>query len=159
MAPADKKMEIEFTRLEKEFDTRGYSLSLPSDSDYSSKLNLELINSEQWTNHKIIVSLGQLLNNLPIPLYNPKIPLFYEILADDRFARGIFQLSGDAIRISLEYSRRAAGLGTSYAYEVRNELFRDKAINPADYTPDNFFKHYYVAIMKNESTKWAIRLR
>ncbi|XP_026420709.1 uncharacterized protein LOC113316776 [Papaver somniferum] len=85
--------------------------------------------------------------------------MFYEILADARFVRRIFQLSGDAIRIAYDYSRRAAGLGTSYTYEVRKESHRDKVIDSSEYTLDNFFNNYYVAIMKSNLTKWAVRLR
>ncbi|RZC84665.1 hypothetical protein C5167_047449 [Papaver somniferum] len=158
MAPAGKKMEIEFNRLKTEFNQRGYELSLPPSYNFASKLNLDLIKSDQWNNRKIIVALGQ-LQFLPIPLYNPEIPLFYRILADDRFARGIFQLIGDAIRIPLEYARRAVGLGNSYPDEVRKEDHRDKIIDPAEYTLDNFFNNYYVVVMKSNVTKWAVRIR
>ncbi|XP_026395893.1 F-box/LRR-repeat protein At4g14103-like [Papaver somniferum] len=120
--------------------------------------NLESLVIHQWSNQRVIVSLGK-LQILPIPLHNPEIPLFYKILADERFAWGIFQLSGDAIRIALEYSRRADGLESSYSYEVRDKLYRDKVIDFTEYTLDNFFNHYYVGLMKSNSTKWAVRLR
>ncbi|RZC86195.1 hypothetical protein C5167_007384 [Papaver somniferum] len=68
-------------------------------------------------------------------------------------------LGGDAIIISLEYSRREAGLESSYPYEVRKESHRDKVIDSTEYTLDNFFKNYYVAIMKSNLTKWAVLLR
>ncbi|XP_026416593.1 interactor of constitutive active ROPs 2, chloroplastic-like [Papaver somniferum] len=133
MAPAGKKMEIEFNRVKTDFNQRGYELSLPPSCNFASKLNLDLIKSEQFNNRKIIISLGQ-FQFLPIPLYNPEIPLFYRILADERFT--LFQLSGDAIRIPLEYARRAAGLGNSYPNE-----------------------NYYIAIVKSNVTKWVVRIK
>ncbi|XP_026442885.1 metalloendoproteinase 1-MMP-like [Papaver somniferum] len=43
--------------------------------------------------------------------------------------------------------------------EVRKEDHCDKIIDPAEYTLDNFFKNYYIAIMKSNVTKWVIRIR
>ncbi|XP_026440697.1 golgin IMH1-like [Papaver somniferum] len=61
-------------------------------------------------------------------------------------------------RLKNEFHSRA-GLGTSYTYEVRKESHLDKVIDSSEYTLDNFFNNYYVAIMKSNLTKWAVRLR
>ncbi|RZC89382.1 hypothetical protein C5167_029284 [Papaver somniferum] len=129
MAPAGKNMEIEINRLKTEFNQRGYKISLPLSFDFASKLNLDLIKSDQWNTRKIIIRTRK------------------------------FQLSGDAIRIPLEYARRAAGLGNSYPDEVRKEDHRDKIIDPSEYALDNLFNNYYVVVMKSNVTQWVVRIR
>ena len=92
---------------------------------------------------------------LPLPLYNPEIPLFYRILCDPKFARALYQICSDAIRIPHQYARRAAGLEPSF--DLRNPDFPTDAFDRSSYTVENFFKHYTVGVMKSNVTKWAVR--
>lgn len=142
-----------------EFESLGFDLVEFSGEDYSPKLTLGLITKFQDTfdDQTIIITKGQLDAGLPIPLYNPKFPLFYEIISHKDFHRAIFQLNGDSIRIVLEFAYRAATGKSMYPDDRRREKYKDIAIVPSKYTVDNFFKNYKIIPMKDYAYRWAFR--
>ena len=155
MAPVSYKTEFE--NMQEMLEPLGYSIALPPNCTYQSKLNPDLFECDEWSEQKILVTIDQ-LKYLPLPLYNPETPLFYQILCDSRFARALYQIGSDAIRISYQYSRRAAGLETTYAKENLNPNFPTDIYGTSDYTVENFFKHYTVGLMRTNDSKWAVRL-
>lgn len=93
----------------------GISLSPTIDSSVSSpitstkfmELNYRWIQTETWSSTKMLITAGQLRAGLSFPLYDPKNPFFYEILV--KLQRGVYQLSGNAIRLANEFVRRSNG--------------------------------------------------
>lgn len=142
------RMTDQFKRLQAEFRYKGFSLTAPPSSGPTMTLSPEFLNFDQWNDQKIIISVGQLLAGLPIPLVDMRIPLFYKILSHACFRRAIFLLSGDAIKIMVEFACRTAGLGSLYRKEHWNKACADLPINPTDYTVESFFANYEVKIMK-----------
>ncbi|XP_026415788.1 uncharacterized protein LOC113311151 [Papaver somniferum] len=55
----------------------------------------------------------------------------------------------------VEHARRGAGLESLYPKKVRKPEYADVDINPEEYTVENFFAHYNIVIMKNESSRWG----
>ncbi|RZC49580.1 hypothetical protein C5167_018011 [Papaver somniferum] len=132
LKPAGRTLK-EFKRLKAEFECKGFKLSISPGSESTSSLERKWFSLDQWNDQKIIISLRQLLSGLPIPHYNPQIPLFYELLSDaEIFARNI----------PTEWKPECA----------------QKEIIPSEYTVENFFLHYNVVIMKNKSFRSGIRL-
>ena len=154
MAPVNYKKEFE--TMKKKLESLGLSISLPPNCTYQSRLTPDLFENGSWSEQRVLVTIDQ-LKYLPLPLYDPEIPLFYRILCDPNCARALYQLGGDLIRIAYQFARRAAGLETTYASKL-NPKFPTDAFNIRDYTVENFFKHYSVGVMKTERSKWAVRL-
>lgn len=152
------KMTGNFDRLTVEFRDKGFKLTVPPESGPKTTLNPDWFKFDQWSDQKIIVSVGQLIAGLPIPLIDMQIPLFYRILSHLSFKCAIYQLSGDAIRIMVEFARRAASLRSLHPKEYWNPAYADVEINPAEYTLEKFFSNYDVAVMKPAYSRWVVRL-
>lgn len=145
---------------QKEFEAHGITVETVPGQTESSRLSLKLITDYQdiLDGRTLLITKGQLDAGLPIPLYNPDLPIFCEIISHDLFMRAIYQMNGDDIRIINEFSFRAATGTTLFDDDVKKAEYKDTVINPSHYTADNFFKNYEVIPMKKETCYWAVRL-
>ena len=160
MAPkvSEKKVKL-LSEYQAEFKSQGFDLVELSGEDYSSKLTLALITKLQdsFDDRTILITKGQLDAGLPIPLFNPKFPLFYEIISHKDFQRAIFQINGDSLRIVLEFAYRAKTGKSMYDDSCKKDKYKHIAIVRSQYTVDNFFKNYKVVPMKDYGYRWAFR--
>lgn len=111
---------------------KGFNLIPPKGSSPAVPLSEEKILGGTSGANRMPIALGLLKDGLHLPLFNPEVPLLYQIIA--RINRAAYQLSGDVILIILEFSLCATGVGKSlYADNV-------KPYDPADFTFDSFFQ-------------------
>ncbi|RZC92354.1 hypothetical protein C5167_003962 [Papaver somniferum] len=82
MAPqAGKKQNAKIQRIKDEVQPKGITLTVPPTSTHTTELDLGRIALDQRSDRKVTVSLGKLSAGLPVPLFDPENPLFYEILS------------------------------------------------------------------------------
>ena len=86
MAPSGHRHEKNLKDVQKDLADKGFTLSTIPGENAKSILSVKLFSDQCCDDQSIIISLGQILAGLPIPLYNPDIPLFYEILAHPGFS-------------------------------------------------------------------------
>lgn len=139
-----------FEDFQKELAVKGFTLSPAPGSEKNMKLHYGWISTESWSSSRVIISLGQLKAGLPIPLYDPSNPLFYEALT--KVHRGVFQLTGNSIRILNEFVLRSKGTGLSQVPKFA------KPYDSTKYTVESFTENYSVHDSKKRKyQEWAIR--
>jgi hypothetical protein len=158
MAPKDKKTLKDLQEELRHHDITLTALSTDSDPP---RLTLKLISDHQnsLNNQTILVTKEQILAGLQIPLYNPKLPVFCQIISHASFLRAIYQMNGDNIRLVHEYSYRAATGKSLYLSTFMKPEYKDDVIDRSQYTVENFFANYEIVPMIREECRWAYRLK
>ena len=153
--PPKKKSVAEYNA---EFADRGLEVSAIDGYSETSHLCLELFTNHQWDDQTILISRGQLEAGLPLPLYDIFFPLFYDILSHPNFSRAICQLSGDGIRLIIEFCTRALSGKSQYSKAPRKAGVAAEIINRDKYTVENFYKNYSFRPVQKEDKRWAVTL-
>ncbi|XP_026416430.1 uncharacterized protein LOC113311844 [Papaver somniferum] len=114
------------------------------------ELNYRWIQYDRWFSNRIIITVGQLRDDLSFPLHDSANPFFYEALT--KIQRGSFQLNENAIRIMNEFVIPSKG----GPYQIPKFA---KDYNPEDYNIDSFFANYSDKTMSTRRyQEWGIKL-
>lgn len=97
-----------------------FSVEHPITAEKNMELNYRWISMETWSSSRVIITLGQMRAGLTSPLYDPENPFFHEAM--ERINCGVFQLSGNPIRILSEFVRRSKGEGRSLVLSSRSRM-------------------------------------